>query len=67
MADRLGTSRRRVETAVATAAALAIGLSGCFGGAVDPSVQFSPVEAPLGEELSASLQGVLDQAVALSG
>lgn len=67
MADRLGRSRRRAGTVVATAVALTMGLSGCFAGAVDPSVQFSPVDAPLGEDLSASLQGVLDQAVALSG
>ena len=52
---------------VATAAALVMGLSGCFGGVVDPSAQFSPVDAPFAEDLSAGLQGVLDQAVALSG
>ena len=49
------------------AAALAIALTGCFGTAVDPSAQFSPVDAPLGGDLADGLQGVLDQAVALSG
>ncbi|TYL53622.1 serine hydrolase domain-containing protein [Agromyces mariniharenae] len=49
------------------AAALTIALTGCFGTAVDPSAQFSPVDAPLGGDLADGLQGVLDQAVALSG
>ncbi|KRE31009.1 hypothetical protein ASG80_00445 [Agromyces sp. Soil535] len=47
--------------------ALAMGLSGCFSGSVDPSAQFDPVDVPLGEEVSANLGAVLDQAVALSG
>lgn len=53
--------------AIAAAIALGIGLSGCFGTAVDPSAQFSPVDAAFSDDLSASLEAVLDQAVALSG
>ena len=34
---------------------------------LDPSSQFSPVDAAFGDDLSASLDAVLDQAVALSG
>ena len=49
------------------AVALGLGLSGCFGGVVDPAAQFSPVDAPLGDDLATSLDAVLDQAVALSG
>jgi D-alanyl-D-alanine carboxypeptidase len=49
------------------AAALAMALTGCFGTSVDPSAQFSPVDAPLSKDLAEGLQGVLDQAVALSG
>ena len=53
--------------AIAAAVALGIGLSGCFGTAVDPSAQFSPVDAEFGDDLSTNLDAVLDQAVALSG
>ncbi len=54
-------------SSVALTVALGLGLSGCFGGAVDPAAQFDPVDAPLGDELSANLTAVLDQAVVLSG
>ena len=67
MAERPGTFRRRLVAVVAMAVAMGLGLSGCFGGVVDPAAQFEPVDAPLGDDLSTSLDAVLDQAVALSG
>jgi len=48
-------------------AAIGLALTGCFGTSVDPSAQFTPVQEPLGPEVTDALQGVLDQAIALSG
>ena len=67
MPGRRGTRRRRSIPAAAIIAALAVGLSGCFSGAVDPAAEFEPVDAALGQDLSAQLDAVLDQAVQLSG
>ncbi len=65
MADRMAQPRWRVAPVAALAIALA--LSGCTGGVVDPVAEFDPVDATLGEETTASLQSVLDQAITLSG
>jgi D-alanyl-D-alanine carboxypeptidase len=65
VAERLGNARRRGIPAAVVALALA--LTGCTGGGVDPVSQFDPVDAPLADELAANLEAVLDQAVALSG
>ncbi|ANJ28524.1 serine hydrolase domain-containing protein [Agromyces aureus] len=46
---------------------LALGLQGCSFGPADPAAQFDPVDAPLGTPTADALQGVLDQAIALSG
>ncbi len=51
MAGRPGRTRRRAVPAIAAAVALGIGLSGCFGTAVDPSAQFDPVDAAFGDDL----------------
>ncbi len=67
MADRLGGKRRRYTVVAAVAAALALALSGCTGGVIDPTTQFDQVEAAFDEELATQLQTVLDEAVALSG
>ncbi|MCD2440938.1 beta-lactamase family protein [Agromyces sp. SYSU K20354] len=65
MGDRGKRGWRSAVAAFATAAALA--LTGCTGGTVDPGQQFDPVDAAFDEELVTSLEGVLDQAIALSG
>ena len=46
---------------------LALGLQGCSFGQVDPEAGFDTVDAALGDETSAALTGVLEQAIALSG
>ena len=65
MAERLRSSRRRVLPAVVILVAVA--LTGCTGGGIDPAVQFDPIDAPLPDELATELEAVLDQAVLLSG
>ena len=65
MADRKASSRRRV--APVAALTIALTLAGCTGGVIDPVAEFDPVEASFGEETTASLQSVLDQAITLSG
>jgi D-alanyl-D-alanine carboxypeptidase len=65
VADRLGSRRRRFAAVAVVVTALA--LSGCTGGAIDPAAKFNRVDATLDEALTTQLQGVLDQAVALSG
>lgn len=65
MADRLGRPRRRAGLAAAITVALA--LSGCTTGVVDPAAEFDPVDASLADDTTANLESVLDQAVALSG
>ncbi len=67
MAGRREHRRRRGIPAAAIIAALAVGLSGCFSGAVDPAAEFEPVDATFGTELASQLDAVLDQAVQLSG
>ena len=67
MADRRGNRRRRIIPVAAIVAAATLSLSGCIGGAFDPAAEFNQVDATLGEELTATLDAVLDDAVALSG
>ncbi|MBT2497693.1 beta-lactamase family protein [Agromyces sp. ISL-38] len=65
MADRLGKRRRR--SAFAAVIATTLVFSGCTGGAADPGARFDQVDAAFGDEVSSSLEAVLDEAVALSG
>jgi D-alanyl-D-alanine carboxypeptidase len=65
VAGQKTVARRRGILAVLLVAAL--GLSGCTGGGVDPLGALDPVDAAFSEDLSAQLQAVLDEAVALSG
>ncbi|MFF2372133.1 serine hydrolase domain-containing protein [Agromyces sp. NPDC058110] len=46
---------------------LSIGLQGCSFGPANPAAQFDPVDARLVDTSADALQGVLEQAVALSG
>lgn len=52
---------------LAAAITVALALSGCTAGVVDPAADFHPVDASLAEETTTSLESTLDQAVALSG
>ena len=67
MGDRNGGWRRRRTVVAALAAALALTVTACTGGGVDPARQFAPVEVEFDEELVTQLDAVLDQAIALSG
>ncbi|KQM81971.1 serine hydrolase [Agromyces sp. Leaf222] len=67
MAARRGNRRRRWGIAAASLVALSIGLQGCSFGPADPAAQFDPVDAALSTETGDALQGVLEQAIALSG
>ncbi|SFR66977.1 D-alanyl-D-alanine carboxypeptidase [Agromyces sp. CF514] len=46
---------------------LSIGLQGCSFGPANPAAQFDPVDAELASASTDALQGVLEQAIALSG
>lgn len=65
MADRSGGRRRAASALAAIITVLA--LAGCTGGSVDPASRFEPVDASYQEEVSAQLDQVLEQAIALSG
>ena len=67
MGDRYGGRRRWRTAVVAFATAAALTLTACTGGTLDPGQQFDPVDAAFDEALVTSLDGVLDQAIALSG
>lgn len=67
MGDRYGGKRRWRTAVAAFAAAAALTLTGCTSGGADPSQQFDPVDAAFDDALVTSLEGVLDQAIALSG
>ncbi|GAA1957930.1 serine hydrolase domain-containing protein [Agromyces allii] len=67
MATRRGNRRRRWGITAAAFVVLALGLQGCSFGPTDPAAQFDPVDAQLGPETADALQGVLEQAVALTG
>ncbi|MDQ0894004.1 D-alanyl-D-alanine carboxypeptidase [Agromyces ramosus] len=65
MADLLGARRRRIAPAAVLLTVLA--MSACTGGTIDPATQFNRVDVAVGDDLSTSLQALLDEAVALSG
>jgi D-alanyl-D-alanine carboxypeptidase len=65
--DRRRNRRRRWGSAAAAFVVLSLALQGCSFGEVDAEAGFDSVDAALGEETSVALQGVLDQAIALSG
>ncbi len=67
MAGLRADRRRRGIPVVAVIAALAVGLSGCFSGTIDPAEEFEPVDAAFAGELPGQLDALLEQAVQLSG
>lgn len=67
MAARRGNRRRRWGIAAAAFVVLAVGLQGCSFGQAPPAAQFDQVDAELPPETAEALQGVLEEAISLSG